>query len=184
MSARARGAAWLLTRLLLLALLLGGESRVVGDVVYFSHSLRDLSDLGWAHTLPEYPLPAVLVVGIPWVLAMPFGLPGPFGFVLVACVLAVDAAFTALLLRSPRRPRRDTAFWVWLLGMPALRSGRAGPARPGPRRPGGRHHPARRRAAPPGGRRGGGRDGRQALAGAAPRRRRGPLPAPRRVRSG
>src|SRR3954462_1261986 len=109
---------WSLTRLLTVVLLFAyeGPRGALGDVGYFSESLRGLSDGTLAHTLQEYPLPAVGLVALPYLLAAALGSVQLYGLLLVGSVLACDGAFTAYLHRSaPTNPR---PVLVWLAAVP------------------------------------------------------------------
>jgi hypothetical protein len=110
---------WVLTRVVVLIFMFGPESRVVGDVGYFAKSLGHLDDLGLGRTMREYPLPAVAVVALPWVLAGVAHALWAYGFFFVAGLLAVDAAFTGLLNRHDRAGR-GSAVVVWLVAVPAM----------------------------------------------------------------
>jgi len=110
---------WLITRLGVLAFLFGPESRVVGDVVYFTHSMRDIPIVGLATTMREYPLPAVGAVALPWIAAAFLGSPILFGPLIVLLGLGIDGCFTALLTHSSG-PGRRFALVVWLAAVPAL----------------------------------------------------------------
>ncbi|MGH3443754.1 MAG: glycosyltransferase 87 family protein, partial [Nocardioidaceae bacterium] len=104
---------WLLTRAWVWWLLLGTESWVRGDVGYFAHSLAASGQTGLAHTLVEYPLPAVGVLAVPWVL------PGGYAVLVAVAAMVTDAAFT-ILLRRASPGRRTAPVVVWLLAVPAL----------------------------------------------------------------
>ena len=110
---------WLLSRGIVLLLLVAAELRAVGDVVYFSDALRDLSPAGLDTTLREYPLAALAVVWLPWMLARVLGSTQLYGFAFVLGGLLADAAFTYVLSRfAPRR--RGAALTVWLVSVPAM----------------------------------------------------------------
>jgi hypothetical protein len=115
MRGRSLTVAWTLTRLVTMFLLLGyeGSRGALGDVVYFRTSIEHLSASGFDGVLPEYPLPAVLVVAVPWVLARVAGASALYGLFLVLLLLAVDALFTrALARRSGPDKRPAVAFWL------------------------------------------------------------------------
>src|SRR5690349_15447910 len=96
-------AVWLLTRGLVLALFVGPQHWVTGDVAYFADSLDSLSRHGIGVTLPEYPLGGVAVLAVPWVLAdLVGGGVTATGWLLLVLALAADAAFTVLVCRSTR----------------------------------------------------------------------------------
>jgi hypothetical protein len=87
------------------------------DVHYFDHRLAHLPVHGLAHTLVEYPLPALLLLALPWLLAhlapVPYAATGLF----VLAMLAVDASFATLL---QRRRAHWTAAAAWVVGVPLL----------------------------------------------------------------
>src|SRR4051794_23882440 len=111
---------WGLTRLLTVVLLFAyeGPRGALGDVGYFSESLHGLSDGTLAHTLQEYPVPAVALVALPYLLAAAVGSVQLYGVLLVAAVLACDGAFTAYLHRSAAGNPRPVV--AWLAAGPAL----------------------------------------------------------------
>ncbi|HEU4513347.1 MAG TPA: glycosyltransferase 87 family protein [Nocardioidaceae bacterium] len=111
--------AWLAGRALVVWLLNGRHDWVDGDLRYFAHSLTALPDTGLAHTLVEYPLPGVLVVAGPWLLAELVGIPDRYSEAVLVLSLLGDAAFTVLLARMAR-PGRKAALVVWLLAVPLL----------------------------------------------------------------
>ena len=115
---------WVITRLVVLLFLVGPESRVVGDVVYFSHALRHFPVAGFAGTIREYPLPALAVVAVPWLVAKALGDVHLYAPAFVAAALATDAVFTYLLARCAPR-RRTLALTVWLVSVPAMGAGSA-----------------------------------------------------------
>ena len=106
---------WIVGRALTLMLLIGVEHAVVGDVAYYARSLHVLFSGGTLHnTLIEYPLPVMLVLLPPFFVA---GLnPIAFSILFVVAMLAVDAAFTALLWRVDGRRRGEAVnFWLWFV---------------------------------------------------------------------
>jgi hypothetical protein len=116
----ALAAGWVVSRAVLVALLAGPQAWVGGDVAYFADALRALGDgAGWDQSLTEYPVPAVAVVAVPWLVATTLGL--PYGAVLVLVALATDLAFTVLLVWVARR--QGTGLLpavVWVVAVPAL----------------------------------------------------------------
>jgi hypothetical protein len=110
---------WVLTRLFTVVLLLSYEQYrgVIGDVNHYAHGLAHLPAHGLAHTLVEYPVPAVGLVSVPWLLGGGSADVYPLMFLLSA--LAVDAAFTVVLVRRPGRGTRD-AVLLWLATAPLL----------------------------------------------------------------
>ena len=112
-------AAWLVTRAASFAIVIFTTERLVnGDAKYYGQSLHHLFHGGsLAHTLPEYPLP---VIGL---LVVPFLLSGMYVhvyvFVFGATMLLVDAAFALALWRMGGRARvAALRFWIWFV--PAL----------------------------------------------------------------
>jgi hypothetical protein len=111
--------AWALTRALVVWLLLGRHSWVAGDLAYFEESIAAVPELGLASTLVEYPLPGVLVVALPWLLADLVGAPGAYAETVLLLSLLADAAFTVLLAVLGGE-RRRAAVTVWVLAVPLL----------------------------------------------------------------
>jgi hypothetical protein len=103
---------WLITRVLMLGILAGLESFVVGDVFYYHRKINALFTAGLDRTLYEYPTPVV------WILALPYGV--SFGsrrgylIAFIVLMLALDAVFTYALWRSTGR-RHDTSIDFWLI---------------------------------------------------------------------
>lgn len=111
--------AWTCTRGIVLWLYLGRHSWVTGDIAYFAQSLARVDEVGLGSTLVEYPLPGVVVIALPWLLASLVGIPDAYGDVVLALSMLADAAFTALLVAH--RPRRGgAAVVVWILAVPLL----------------------------------------------------------------
>ncbi|HJQ03610.1 MAG TPA: glycosyltransferase family 87 protein [Jatrophihabitans sp.] len=110
---------WVLSRALVLTIMVfAHESDVTGDVTYYATSLHQLfHGAGLHNTLQEYPLPVLLVLLPPFLLAV--GNQLAFTFLFALSMLAVDAAFTALLWFGDGRRRGDaTNLWLWFV--PAL----------------------------------------------------------------
>ncbi len=112
---------WILTRLLTVALLVGFEAAMgaSGDVLYFARTLSHVGRDGLAHTLVEYPLPAVAIIALPRLLATAAGTVALYPWMMLLVMLLVDAAFTAVLVRQ-RAPGREPAIRVWLWAVPLL----------------------------------------------------------------
>src|SRR5512133_630074 len=108
---------WLITRLLMLVILAGFESFVVGDVYYYHRKINALFSAGLDRTLFEYPTPVV------WILWLPYGasLGNRVGYLVafIIFMLALDALFTYALWRSSGR-RHDTAIDFWLIFVPLI----------------------------------------------------------------
>ena len=108
--------AWLISRALTLTLMVSIEPSVVGDVSYYSRSLRALffNGAGIRETFQEYPLP-VFGVMLPQFL---LGLANPVAFTVLFALsmLAADGAFSWLLWRTSGRRRSDAVtFWLWFV---------------------------------------------------------------------
>lgn len=103
---------WILTRLLILALLATAERFVVGDVFYYWRKIEAMADVGLAKTLTEYPTP------VGWILWLPHVVTGGsrIGYLVAFYVLmmALDAAFTVALWRSSGR-KHDHGIDFWLV---------------------------------------------------------------------
>lgn len=115
---RALALTWVCSRaaMMLVLGLLGGP--VAGDVLYYARSLHTLFGPGTLRqTLQEYPVP-VLGIMLPQYLAGAMNAVA-FGFLFVTSMLAVDAAFTALLWRVSGR-RIGPAVTFWLLFLPVM----------------------------------------------------------------
>jgi hypothetical protein len=108
---------WLVTRLLILAVLAGFERFVVGDVFYYHGKINALWNAGLDRTLYEYPTPVV------WVLWLPYGasVGNRVGYLIafVILMLALDAVFCYALWRATGR-RHDSAVDFWLIFVPLI----------------------------------------------------------------
>ena len=113
--------AWLASRAVLVWLLLGPQAWVGGDVGYYAASLDLVGEAGLSGTLPEYPLPAVGVVAVPWALAGLLGAPDRYAVLLVAVAVLTDLAFTVALWATSRQ-RSLVPVAAWLLVVPLLGS--------------------------------------------------------------
>lgn len=116
---------WALTRAaVLLLVVVGPERAVTGDPTYYVQSLDGLHDAGLSHLLVEYPLPAVAVVAVPWLLVHLLGVVDDWAWTVVAALaLAADAVFLWLVRR--RLVRGSGAVpgiipWLWVVGPPLL----------------------------------------------------------------
>ncbi len=110
---------WLVSRTVVVWLLEGRHAWVVGDLEYFSSSLAAAGETGLGDTLVEYPLPGVVVVAVPWLLARLLGEAVGYDDVVLAVSLLADAAFTLFLAVTVLR-RRWAAVGSWLLAVPLL----------------------------------------------------------------
>lgn len=103
----------------------GAEWGVVGDVNYYRESLDALATDGTAQTLVEYPVPALLLLWVPYAAIGLFGLGGDAYIVTVLAMAALtDLLFMVLLVRNRREehPRFGVsgAEALWLAAIPAL----------------------------------------------------------------
>jgi hypothetical protein len=107
--------AWLATRAMVLALMVTVEGDVGADVAYYARSLHDLFHGGSIRqTLPEYPVP-VLALMVPQYLAGALN-DVAFAILFAVSMLAVDAAFTALLWKvCGRRWHQAVLLWLWFI---------------------------------------------------------------------
>lgn len=110
-------ALWGLTRLLLVLLLMTGESGSISDLNYYRASLDDLGSRGVGDTLAEYPVPAFLLLAAPYALLSLAGLTASYQVLVLVLLLALDAGFLAALVR---RGRTATPALAWLVATPAL----------------------------------------------------------------
>lgn len=117
---------WAVTRAVVLVLLATQEQNVVGDVNYYRLSLGGLSHLHIAGTLVEYPVPALLLLWLPYAVLDALGLLGGYAVAIAALAVLTDLAFLATIVRSRRWAERRTyagitaAEWAWLAAVPAL----------------------------------------------------------------
>lgn len=122
--------AWLATRAAVVALYATTEWVASGDVHYYDQSLAGLGQTGIDHTLPEYPLPAVALLWIPYGLTHLLGLSGDYVWACAGLVLALDGLFTAILIARRismvGQPADQRASWwspgefIWILAIPAI----------------------------------------------------------------
>ncbi len=119
MKGRTAALVWVVTRMAVLAMLFTYAADVVSDVNYYHQSLAALGDGGLRNTLVEYPLPAVGVVAVPWLLSGgSSGGAGVYVLVFLLLALGADASMMRLLLRQDSQGR--SASVAWLLLVPAL----------------------------------------------------------------
>jgi hypothetical protein len=106
---------WATSRALTLALMVILEGSVTGDVNYYARSLHSLfHGSGIRETLQEYPLPVLLIM-LPQYL---IGAMNQVAFLVLFALsmMAVDAAFTILLVRCSGHRRTDAVtFWLWFV---------------------------------------------------------------------
>ncbi|GAA2106011.1 glycosyltransferase family 87 protein [Microlunatus panaciterrae] len=103
---------WVVTRLIIIALMSTIESFVVGDVFYYWRKTAALWEVGLPSTLNEYPTP------VAWILWLPYGLSAGHrvGYLVafIALMMVLDGAFCYLLWRMNGR-RHDRAIDFWLV---------------------------------------------------------------------
>jgi hypothetical protein len=111
---------WLLTRALCVWLLVAGPERFTdGDVRYYAESFRAMAHHGLGATLVEYPLPALGVLIVPWVVGRELGIVHDYVTLVLVLALLTDLAFLVLLERFGLR-HRLSGLVVWILGIPLL----------------------------------------------------------------
>lgn len=109
-------AAWIAARLFVVSLLMHREHYVIGDPNYYADSIRHLGSAGVAHTLVEYPVPALVVLAVPYWALQVVGHVGDYANAIAVCAAAIDLLLGAALLHS----RQRTAQWFWVLAVPAI----------------------------------------------------------------
>lgn len=102
---------WLITRGLILLLLATVQSRVIGDVTYYWHKLRELPSAGLRATFLEYPTPVVWFLSLPYVIAPSLR---NYRIAFAALMVLLDGIFTWALWRTNGR-RRDAGIDFWLV---------------------------------------------------------------------
>ncbi len=109
---------WIVTRLVMLALLALPEQTIINDVLYYADNLAKLNDGSpLTEVLKEYPLPVLALVGLPWVLS--FGNHIVYATLFVGMMLAFDAAFCRLLyVRAGKQ--QSPAVTLWLASGPMM----------------------------------------------------------------
>ncbi|HWU20987.1 MAG TPA: glycosyltransferase family 87 protein [Nocardioides sp.] len=108
---------WCLTRLVMVAVMLPfTDHGDLGDLRYYLTSFQHFGDGGWQGTLSEYPVPAVLVLILPFALMSLLGLGGATIYLWIAIMLGADA----LVMRILRRAGSESAPVLWLVAIPAL----------------------------------------------------------------
>jgi hypothetical protein len=110
--------AWVATRALVLALMVTLEGAVAADVAYYARSLHGLFHGGSIRqALPEYPVPVLALMAPQYLVGALNEV--AFTILFVLSMLAVDAAFTALLWKVCGR-RWNQAIHLWLWFLPAI----------------------------------------------------------------
>ena len=102
---------WLVSRVVMLAILTVAFRFIVGDVLYYRRKISTLFEVGLSGTFNEYPTP------VTWLLWIPYGLTGGsrtgYLVVFIVAMLALDAAFTYAVWRGAGR-RHTVAVDFWL----------------------------------------------------------------------
>ena len=120
--------AWCLTRAFVVVLLTTQERDVVGDVGYYRDSLASMAASGPGGTLTEYPVPALVLLWLPYALLRAVHRLGAYVAVIAVLAIVTDLVFHLALVhaRTWRAPSARTwlgiggAEWAWLLAVPAL----------------------------------------------------------------
>ena len=109
---------WIVTRAVMLALLALPEQTIINDVTYYFENLNTWALTGNFHgALHEYPLPVILLVGIPFPFS--FGSHIIYDTLFVVMMLAIDAAFCRLLFTHGGRAQ-TAAVTLWLAAGPMM----------------------------------------------------------------
>lgn len=118
---------WALTRALVVYWLLSPEHAARGDIFYYQHSLDALGENGVQGTLAEYPVPAFVLLAVPYLILDLVHFTIAYPVVIVSAAILTDLFFLRFLVGSRRwRPdqpawmRITAAEWMWLLAAPAL----------------------------------------------------------------
>jgi len=120
--------AWILTRALVLYWLIGPERTTTdGDLFYYQHSLDALHDNGIAQTLNEYPIPAFILLALPYLFLKLAHLTVIYPHLVATLALATDFVYLRFLLHSRKwHPNQPTwleitaAEWTWILAVAAF----------------------------------------------------------------
>ncbi|UUW87560.1 hypothetical protein [Pimelobacter simplex] len=114
-------ALWGLSRLVVLLLFVTVETGSAFDLKYYAANLDSLGAEGVGGTLREYPVPAFLVLALPYGLLHMVGLSAIYPAVVFALALLLDAWFLHVLVGRARTPGATSApVWAWLAATPAL----------------------------------------------------------------
>ena len=114
-------ALWGLGRLAVLVLFLTVETGVAFDLKYYASSLASLDADGIGATLREYPVPAFVVLALPYGLLHLLGLTAEYPLVVFLSAVLLDAWFLRTLLARTAAPAASrAAVWGWLAATPAL----------------------------------------------------------------
>ena len=109
---------WLVTRAIMLLLLALPEQTIINDVTYYFDNLHSWALSGnFNGALHEYPLPVILLVGIPYPFS--FGNHMVYDTLFVVMMLVIDAAFCRLLFTQGAR-RQTAAVTLWLAAGPMM----------------------------------------------------------------
>lgn len=113
-------ALWGLSRLVVLLLFVSIETGSAFDLKYYAANLDGLAANGVGETLREYPVPAFLVLALPYGLLDVVGLSGIYPAVVFLLAVLLDAWFLHVLLGRARATGASAAVGAWLVATPAL----------------------------------------------------------------
>ncbi len=119
---------WATTRLVLLMAMLSVETGVGFDLNHYRESLADFGADGVDGTLREYPVPAFLVLAVPYALLALIDATSYYSLVVILLAVALDGAFLRVLLaRKPVAAQGQIGGLplpsaVWLAAVPAIGS--------------------------------------------------------------
>lgn len=122
---------WATTRLALLLVMVTVETGVGFDLKYYRESLGDFGADGVAGTLREYPVPAFLVLAVPYVLLSLADATSYYSLFVIVLAVVLDATFLRVLLHHARGTDASVVGVVggislpaaaWLAAVPAIGS--------------------------------------------------------------
>lgn len=113
-------ALWGLSRLVVLLLFVSVETGSAFDLKYYAANLDGLGAHGVGDTLREYPVPAFLVLALPYGLLDLVGLSGIYPGAVFLLAVLLDAWFLHVLLGRTRATGASAGVWAWLAATPAL----------------------------------------------------------------
>jgi hypothetical protein len=120
-------ALWAISRAVVVWWLIARESDAQGDLHYYADTFTTLHAYGVGHTLAEYPIPAFVLLVVPWLLLKAVHLQSAYPGAIAACAVLTDLLFLQVLLHARRwAPDQRRVLGVtasegfWLAAVPAL----------------------------------------------------------------
>jgi hypothetical protein len=118
---------WAISRAIVIWWLIVGEKNAQGDLHYYADAFSTLRVDGVGHTLAEYPVPAFVLLVVPWLLLQLLHLQQAYPGVIAGCAVLTDLLFLQVLLHARRwAPDQRRLLGVsasegfWLVAVPAL----------------------------------------------------------------